>query len=269
MENANRVLNSCFSSNTLDCLNHNLLSLLVSIEFGIIHNLIHIACSIEFSLIFQTLNQSLLSLFSTQTRKFFQFSLFLLLHLIKFLLLDRQEFLLVVNTLLILINLHLASTKVFLTLIERNLALFQLILILLDARITLLHFFFEFRLLVEEFLLHFQKLLLFYYFCLFVGSIYHFVIFSLNDITENEIPCSTADNERHKGCYNSYYHYYIYLLIFLFQSVFNLGGKLLKNIIIRFRIIPIRFLLISQCHINERHIQDFLIALSAFENLGI
>ena len=65
MENADRVLNSCFSSNTLDCLNHNLLSLLVSIEFRIIHNLIHIACSIEFSLIFQTLNQSLLSLFST------------------------------------------------------------------------------------------------------------------------------------------------------------------------------------------------------------
>ena len=213
MENANRVLNGCFCSNTLDCLNHNLLSLLVSIEFGIIHNLIHIACSIEFSLIFQTLNQSLLSLFSTQTRKFFQFSLLLFLHLIKFLLLDRQEFLLVVNTLLILINLHLASTEVFLTLIERNLALLQLILILLDARITLLHFFFEFRLLVEEFLLHFQKLLLFYYFCLFVGSFYHFIIFSLNDITENEIPSSTADNKRHQGCYNSYYHYIIYMFI--------------------------------------------------------
>ena len=192
MEDTNGILYSSFRSHTLDGLDYNLLSLLVGIQFSIIHDFIDITCSIQFSLIFQTFHQSLFRFLSTQTREFLQFSLLHLLHLLEFLLLDCEEFFLIVNTLLILLHFLFATTQFFLALIERNLTLLKLVFTLLDTGITLLYFLLQLSLLIQEFFLYLKKFFLFNYLSLFIGCFYHFIIFSLNNITENEKPCSST-----------------------------------------------------------------------------
>ena len=110
MENADRILNGCLRRYTLNGLDNDFLCLLIGIQFCIVYNLIDIACSIESGLIFQTFNESVLSFFGTESREFFKLGLLLLLHFLQFLLLYRQEFFLIINTLLTLINLHLAAS---------------------------------------------------------------------------------------------------------------------------------------------------------------
>ena len=118
MENTDRILDSCLRCYTLNGLNYDFLRLLVCIEFCIVHNLIDVTCSIKLCLIFQAFNQSFLCFFSTKSREFFKLCLLLFLHFLKFLLLHRQQLLLIINPNLFLINIHLATTKFFLTLIQ-------------------------------------------------------------------------------------------------------------------------------------------------------
>ena len=160
MEYTDRVLDSSLSSHALDSLDNDFLSLLVSIQLSIINNFIDIAGSIKTSLILQTLHETILSFLSAQSGKFFQLSLLLLLHLLKFLLLDCEKFLFIINTLLILINLLLATTEILLTLVERDFALLKFILTLLNTGIALLHFLLQLSFLIEELLFHFEKFFL-------------------------------------------------------------------------------------------------------------
>ena len=210
MEYRDRVLDSCLGSHTLDGLDHDLLSLLIGIELGIIHDLIDVAGCIKTSLVLQAFHQAALRLLGTESGKLFELSLLLLLHLLEFLLLHGKEFLLIVDALLKLLYLLLAATEVFLALVERDFALLELVFTLLDAGVALLHLLLQLGFLIEELLLYFEKLFLLYYFCLFVGSIYHFIIFSLNDITENDIPHDTSQHESYQG---RYYCYHIYIII--------------------------------------------------------
>lgn len=67
MEHAYRILNSCLGSNTLYCLNDNLLSLSVGIELGIVHNLVDVRSCISASLILKAFHKAILGLFSTKS----------------------------------------------------------------------------------------------------------------------------------------------------------------------------------------------------------
>lgn len=55
----------------------------------------------------------------------------------------------------------------------------------------------------------------------------------------------------------------------LFQCVFYLRSQFGENIIIGLRVITAYFLLISQSDVDERHIKNFLVALTSLEYLGI
>ena len=192
MEYAYRILDSGLGSHALNCLDDDFLSLCIGVELCLIHNLVDVACGIGTGFILQALYKAVLSFLCAQSREFFKLLAFLGLHLVKLLLLDSQEFLLVVNALLALLNLLLTASKFLLSLIERN-------LVLLNLLVALLHLLFKFRLLVEELLLYLQKLFLFQNFSLLSGGCYHFIIFSLY-IAENSIACGKHYDECHQGC---------------------------------------------------------------------
>ena len=118
MEHADGVLYSSLRSYTLDGLNHNLLGLLVGIQLGLIHNLVDITSGSGLGLVLHRLNQTVLGIFCTQSGNFLQFLTLLQLHLLKFLSLQAQKLLLVLNTLLLVVKLILATTHLFLTLVQ-------------------------------------------------------------------------------------------------------------------------------------------------------
>ena len=175
----------------MDGLDNNLLSLSVGIELRLINDLVDITGCVGTGLVLQAFHQTALGFLSAQAREFLQLGTLLALHFLQFLLLDSQQLLLVINALLTLLHLLTAATQLFLTLVERNLTLLQFVFTLLDALVALLNLFLEFALLVQEFLLHFQQFLLFNHFSLFVGGCNHFIILSLDDITEKSIADET------------------------------------------------------------------------------
>ena len=200
MEHRYAVFDGCLRSHTLDGLNHYLLSLSVGVKLRLIDNLVDIAGCIGTSLVLQAFHQTALGFLSAQAREFLQLGTLLVLHFLQFFLLDGQQFLLIIDALLTLLHFLTAATQLFLTLVERNLTLLQFVLTLLDALIALLNLFLEFTLLVQEFLLHFQQFLLFNHFSLFVGGCNHFIILSLDNITEKSIADESPYDEGYRGC---------------------------------------------------------------------
>ena len=211
MEHRHGILYCGFSCNALYGLYHYFLGLGVGVKLCLVHYFVHIACRICACFVLKTFHESVLSLLCAQSGKFLQFLAFLALHLLKFLLLDAEEFLLVVNAQLVLLHFLLATAEFFLTLIERYFALFESVLTLLDLLVAHLHFLFKFRFLVEEFLLHFKEFLLFHHLGFLVGCRYHFVIFSLYDIKENGIAANASHQESYDGryCITNHFKYLI------------------------------------------------------------
>ena len=207
VEHRHAILDSRLGSHALNRLDDNLLSLRIGIELGLVDNLVDIAGSIGAGLVLQALHQTGLGLFSTQTGEFLQLLALLTLHLLQFLLLDGKEFLLVVHALLVLLDLLLAAAQLFLALVERNLTLLQLVLTLLDALVALLNFLFEFTLLVQELLLHFQQFLFLNHFSLLVGGCNHFLILPRYDITEKSVADESTQDKGDGGC-NQYCNHY-------------------------------------------------------------
>ena len=207
VEHAHRILDSSLGSHTLDGLDDNLLGLLVGIELGLVYNLVDIAGGIKFGLVLQAVYQSFLGFLGAQTRELFELGTLLLLHLLKFLLLYEHQLLLVVYTLLKLGEFLLLSAYLVLTLVERYLALLEPVLVLQNLLVALLHLLLQLTLLVEEFLLDFKQFLLLYHFGFLRGCRYHFIVFSLNDITENHITSQYSHDESY-GHYNQCnYHF--------------------------------------------------------------
>ena len=66
--------------------------------------------------------------------------------------------------------------------------------------VALLHLLLQFCLLVKEFLLHLQQFFLFNHFGFLTGRHNHLVVFSLQDITENQVSANTTHN---KGSYGN------------------------------------------------------------------
>ena len=208
MEYADRILDSGFCCYTLDCLNDNLLSLLVGIELSLVHNLVDIGCGICTSLVLKAFNESVTSFIGREAREFFEFFTLLELHFLEFFLLHGKEFFLVFNTLLILFNLLTAASEFLLTLVKAYLALLQTVLTLLNLLIALLDFLFQFALLVNELLLYFEELLFFKYVSLLLGGIYHLLIFTCDNISENQVANKCTD---YKCSYGYYCIYHIML----------------------------------------------------------
>ena len=212
MEYADRILDSSFSCYTLDCLDYNLLCLLVGIELGLVHNLVDIGCGICTSLVLKAFNESVTSFVSRETRELLELFTLLELHLLEFFLFHSEKSFLVFYTLLVLFYLLTATSEFFLTLVKAYLALFQTVLALLNLLIALLDFLFQFALLVNELLLYFEELLFFKYVSLLLGGIYHLLIFTCDNISENQVAYKCTD---YKCSYGYYYidHIVIFKLI--------------------------------------------------------
>ena len=163
MEYADRILDSGFCCYTLDCLDDNLLCLLVSVELCFVHNLVDIGSGVCTSLVLKAFNESVTCFIGRKTREFFELFTLLELHLLEFFLLHCKEFLLVFYTLLILFYLLTATSEFLLTLVKAYLTLLQTVLALLNLLIALLDFLFQFALLVNELLLYFEEFLFFKY----------------------------------------------------------------------------------------------------------
>ena len=156
MEHAHRVLHGCFRCHALDGLDDDLLSLCVRIQLRLVHDLVDIAGSIRAGLVLQTLHQTCLRLLGTQSAQLLQFLTFLQAHLLQFVLLHLQQFLLVIHALLLLFHILFLPSQLFLTLVQTDLTLFQSVLVLLDLLVTGLHLFLQFGLFVQELVLHLQ-----------------------------------------------------------------------------------------------------------------
>ena len=110
-----------------------------------------------------------------------------------------------------MVHLLFPARELILALAQPDFSLLELVLGLLDFLVAQLHLFFQFRLLVEEFLLYLQQFLFLDHLSLFVGRGHHLVIFSLYDVTENRIATQSACYERHDG--NNYNTHYSLVLI--------------------------------------------------------
>ena len=185
MEYADRIFDSCFCCYALDCLDDNLLSLLVSVELCLVHNLVDIGCGICTSFVLKAFNESVTSLVSRETGKFLELFTLFELHLLELFLFHGKESLLVFYALLVLFNFLTATSEFLLTLVKAYLTLFQTVLALLNLLIALLYFLFQFALLVNELLLYFEEFLFFKYVCLLFGGIYHLLIFTCDNISED------------------------------------------------------------------------------------
>ena len=225
MEDAHGVFDGCFGSHALYSLNDDLLSLLVGVQLGFVHNLIHITCRIKASLIFETLHQSQLGFFRRQSGEFFKLGLFLLLHLLEFLLLHCKQLLLVIHTLLALLHLLLATAELFLPLIEAYFPLLESVLILLYALVALLNFFLKFAFLIQKLLFDLKEFFLFDNFGLFIGRIHHLVIFSFYHITENRIADGSAYN---KACHDR--NYYTNHIIIVLNILCHLSASSISEV---------------------------------------
>ena len=206
MEDADRIFNSRLCGYALDSLYDNLLSLLVGIELGLVYDFIDVAGSIRTSLVFQAFYQSVFSLFGAQSGEFFQHFTLLQLHFFEFSLLNLQQFLFIVDALLLMIHLLLSASEFFLTLTQSYFSLLELVLGLLDFLVAQLNFLLQLRFLVQEFLLDLQQFLFLNHISLFISGCYHFIIFSFNNVTENRIATQSAKNQRYDG--NNYYTHY-------------------------------------------------------------
>ena len=193
MEYRNSILYGSFCCHSLNGLYHNFLSLSIGVQLGLIHNFVDIASSISLSFILHGFNQSGLCFVCTQSREFFQLSTLLQLHLLKFFVFQDQQLLFVVNARLQVVEFILSATQFLLTLVERDLTLFQSIFALLDMLVALLHFLFQFAFLIEELLFDLEQFLLFDNFGFLIGSLYHFIIFSFDDMTENHKATESAN----------------------------------------------------------------------------
>ena len=148
MEDTDAVFYSSLSSYALYCLDYDLSGLCVCVKLGLVHNLVDVALCISTGFVLQRLYKTLLSLFCTESREFFKLLTFLKLHFLQFLMLDGEHFLLVLNTCLLIVELILSASEVFLALIKRKLPLFQPVFTLLDMLVSHLHFLFQLTFLV-------------------------------------------------------------------------------------------------------------------------
>ena len=118
VEHTDTVLYGSLCCHALYGLYDNLAGVGVGIELGLVHDLVDIALRVGLCLVLHRLNQSLLCLLGTQSGEFLEFLALLELHLLQFLLLDDQQFLLIVDTHLLVIQLVLAASQFLLALIE-------------------------------------------------------------------------------------------------------------------------------------------------------
>ena len=171
MEYCNGILNSRFCSYPLDRLYYDTFRFLVSSQFRIIHDVVDIGLGLCFSFLFQWFHQAFFSLFGGQSGDCFQLLDFLLLQFVKFFFFlvynDKLRFQILFDS----FGFHLLALNFFLALSEYHFALFQLVFRLLNLLISECYLFFKICFLVQEFLLHFQQLVLLNYFrfrlCLF------------------------------------------------------------------------------------------------------
>ena len=171
MEDAHRVFDGRFRGNALYGLDDNLFGLLIGVELGFVYDFVDVAGGVCSGFVFETFDESFFGFFGTQSGEFFQFGAFLRLHFLEFLLFDAEEFLLVVDALLVLFHFLFAPSEFLLTLIEGDFALFEFVFALLNTLVAGLNFFFQFAFLVEKFFFHFQQFFLFEHFGFFVGSV--------------------------------------------------------------------------------------------------
>ena len=118
MEHTDGVLNGCLSSYTLNRLDNDLLGLGIGIEFCLIHNLVDVTGCGSLSLVFHRLYESGLGILSTQSRYLFEHLALLELHLLQFLSLHGQQFLLIVDTILLVVEFILPTSEFLLTLVQ-------------------------------------------------------------------------------------------------------------------------------------------------------
>ena len=171
----------------------------IGVELGLVHDFVDVSLSIGLSLVLQRFYQTGFSLVGAESGKFLQFSTLLQLHLLEFFLLDRQQVLLIVDALLLVVELVFAASQFLLTLIERQFALFQLVLVLLVFMVVALYLLLQLTFLVKEFLLDFKQFFLLDDFGFLLGSLHLLVIFSVQYVTENDKACCIT---YYQGCSN-------------------------------------------------------------------
>ena len=118
MEHTDTVFNSRFSGNTLDGLDDNLASLCIGVELCLVHDFIDVALGIRLGLVLEGFNETLFGFIGTESGEFFQFLTLLELHLLQFLMLERNHFFLVVDAHLLVVELVFASAQFLLALVE-------------------------------------------------------------------------------------------------------------------------------------------------------
>ena len=206
MEDAHRVLDSGLRSDTLNGLDDNLLCLHVGIELRLVYHLIDITGGIHLGLVLHALHKAVLGFLGRDTGDFFELGTLLLLHLVEILLLHGHELLLILQTLLFTLHILTDLSEFLLLLVQRELALLELVLSDLHLLVVSLNLLIQFTFLIEETLLHLKEFLFLYNICLFVGSFNHLIIFPLNHITENIVTGHSANDKGNKSGDNNVYH---------------------------------------------------------------
>ncbi len=265
VEDGDGVLYRGLGSHTLYCLKHDLLSLLVGVELGLVHYLVDVALRLCLGLVLERLHEARLGLFGAQAGELLELLALLYLHLLELLLLDGKELLLILYALLRLVVLLLLAGYLLLALVQGHLPLLCAVLGLLDLLSALLHLLLELRLLVEELLLHLKKLLLLHRIGLFLGLCQSLIVYSLDYVAEYEIACEHAYDKGGHTYYNMY-HIFLKILVKRFLSIsfhrlFDFRGQLRKNVVHWSHILARRLLLVTQGNVNHRHVLYLLLAL--------
>ena len=94
---------------------------------------------------------------------------------------------------------HLLALDFFLALVQYQFALFQLVFCLLYLLVTLGHFFFQVCLLVQEFFLYFQQLILLNHFRFRFRISQDTVVFVFQPVLEEQVRGKPSDNEAGNG----------------------------------------------------------------------
>ena len=146
-------------------------------------------------LFLQGFHHTLLGLLGRQARYGLQLLDFLALQVVQLFLLLVNHFQLCLQVGLDGIGLLLLALQLFLALGQHHLALLQLVFRLLDFLVAGGHFLFQVRLLVQEFLLHLQQLVLFHHFGFILSFFQDVLVLGLQSVAEEHVCPHTADDE--------------------------------------------------------------------------
>ena len=134
------------------------------------------------------------------------------MHFLQFILFDDEEFFLVVDTLLRLVEFLFAPSEVFLSLIEGDFPLFESAFALLDFLCPVLDFLFEFSFFVDEFFFYLEEFFLLEHFGFIFGRVYYLIIFSFCHMHEKHVAGDSSDEEcNHR---NNYWNAHVIILVF-------------------------------------------------------